>query len=541
MKKIIFAVLLLISLIFLSPFHANVFADIAYTDGFGKLKISSVQPSVGILDPTFGNNGVVSTPVGSGNAVAQAVAVQPDGKIIAAGFANNGSNNDFAILRYNPDGTLDDTFRGDSPIGTGVILTPIGLSDDEAFGITLQDDGKIIAVGQSRNGTKTDVAVVRCNPDGTLDNTFDVDGLMTVSPSVGSALARSVDVQADGRIVVAGVGNNGSNFDNVVIRLMPDGSLDPAFVGNSGTGNGIVITTVGAGNEQAYAVSVLPSGKILVAGYFAAAVSNDTVLLRHESDGRLDSTFGVGGIAVHSFSPDSTDEALSMALQPDGRIVIAGCIRTPGIANDFLIARFEENGSRDTAFGNGGFLVVPFGSLADIASGVAIQADGKIVAVGFGNNGIDTDYAVTRVNTDGTFDSAFGNGGRLLTMVGQSFDAANAVALQSNGRIVVAGRTASNVANIGIVRYVASAASISGRVLTPAGRGLGKARVNLIDAQGVSRAATTSTFGYYKFENIAVGQTYSINVSSKIYEFMPLQIAVNDSLADVDFVGMERR
>jgi uncharacterized delta-60 repeat protein len=406
--------------------------------------------SSGVLDATFGSGGLVTTAVGIGNDVAQAAAIQADGKIVAAGYAFNGSNNDFAVVRYNPNGTLDSTF---GMSGNGIVLTPVGTSEDEAFGVALQSDGKIVLVGQSSNGINTDIAVVRYNLDGTLDTTFNDDGRAAVSVGNGNDLGRSVAIQLDGKIVVTGNSLNVGNFDIAVIRLETDGSLDLSFDGNSGVGNGVITTQVATGNDQAYAVAVQPDAKIVVAGYYAGASGTDTVILRYGSDGILDTTFDADGIAVHALSPGDTDEALAMALQSDGRIVIAGCVRNGG-ANDFLMARFEQNGTADSTFGTNGSTIIPFSVLADIGLSVAVQDDGKIVAAGFASNGSNNDFGVTRVNANGTLDSSFDEDGRQQTMIGMSADSANAVAIQADGKIVVVGRTVIGAtADFALTRY----------------------------------------------------------------------------------------
>ncbi len=492
----------------------------------------------GTIDPSFGTNGKVATQIGPGNDVPQAVALQPDGKIVVAGYGFSGVNNDFALVRYNADGTLDQTFDGPSA-GNGKVLTPIGGSEDEAFGVALQPDGKIVAVGQTFSGSKTDIAIARFNTDGTLDTAFDGDGRQIISPSVGDSLARSVAIQPDGRIVIAGTGNNGANIDIVLLRLLADGSLDTSFDGDSGIGNGIVVTQPGQGNDQAYAVTVRPDGKIVVAGYYSGAASIDTVLLRYLSSGSLDPAFGTGGIAAHAFSPSDTDEALSMALQPDGKIVIAGCIRTPGIANDFLVARLLENGSRDDSFAATGLLVVPFSNATDIAFGVALQNDGKIIAVGFGSNGSNNDFAVSRVNTDGTLDVTFGMSGKVLTMVGSSVDNGVAIAVQPDGKAVVVGRTVAATADFGVVRYLSGTATVSGRILTATGAPLRSADVFLRDPDGVRRRAISSSLGFYQFNNVPAGIQYTISVSSRRYRFQQRALTVEDNLSGVDLVGLE--
>ena len=490
-----------------------------------------------LLDAGFGTSGKVVTPAGSGNEVAQAVAIQPDGKIVVAGYAFNGTNNDFAVIRYNSNGTLDDTFDGTTN-ANGVILTPIGQSEDEAFGVAIQPDGKIVLVGQTYDGVKTSLAIARYNSDGTLDMSFDGDGRAVISPSIGNAMLRSVAVRPDGRILATGSASNGVNFDIVVVQLNADGTLDAAFDGNSGNGNGIVVTPVGAGNDQGYGVVIQPDALVVVAGYYTSPTSTDSVLLRYATDGRLDTSFSGDGIATHAFSPD-TDEALALALAPDGRIVISGCIRN-GAPNDFLIGRFMPDGSPDASFGTNGRAIFPFSGTVDIALGVAVQPDGKVVAAGFGNNGVNNDFGVVRLNSDGTPDLTFGGDGGVLTAIGSSADQANAVAIQPNGRIVVAGRTAGTTADIAVVRYYqASTASITGRVFRPNGSPLGSTRVSLIDENGLTQTATTSSFGIYQFSGVSVGRTYTIRASSKRYRFAPIIVNVVESLANMDLTGLD--
>lgn len=407
--------------------------------------------SSGALDLTFGTNGILTTPIGPGNAVAQAVAVQPDGKIVVGGYAFNGTNNDFAVVRYNPNGGLDETFDG-AANGNGIVIFAVGASDDEAFGIVLQNDGKILLAGESFNGANYDSAVVRLNPDGTPDNTFDGDGRVTVAVGPGADSFRSVVLQSDGKIVVAGTASNGIDSDISVVRLLPNGTPDTTFDGDSGTGNGIVRTAVGTGNDLGFVVGIGPNETIIVSGYYFLGTGADAAIVRYDMLGRLDTTFSGDGIFVHPFSSD-TDEALAMALQPDGKIVIAGCVRNGG-PNDFLLARISSNGVLDQTFGNAGVQIVAFSGAVDIAFAVAVQTDGKIVAAGFGNNGTNNDFAVTRVNANGSLDQMFDFDGRAMTMFGTSVDAANAIAIQADGKIVAAGRAViGSTARFGVARY----------------------------------------------------------------------------------------
>lgn len=403
--------------------------------------------SNGSLDSTFDTDGIVTTEI-SGNNIAQAVAVQTDGKIIAAGFSRNALNNDFALARYNPNGSLDTSFDTD-----GIVVTQVGASEEEAFAVAIQPDGKIILAGQAIIGASSEIAVVRYNPNGSLDTTFDADGIVTTPIGTGTELARSIAIQTDGKIIVAGQSFNGTNNDVAVVRYNSDGSLDTTFDGNSGTGNGIVTTAAGSGNDFGYGVLVQPNGKIIVAGYYLGGTTNDALLIRYNSNGVLDTTFDGDGI-VGTAIGNNTDEAFAVALQTDGKIVIAGCINQIGIPNDFLIVRYNSNGSLDTTFDGDGAAIIPIGNAAEFANSVAIQADGKIIAAGFSNNGANNDFAVVRRNADGSPDTTFDGDGRLTTPIGTSVDSANGVAIQADGKIVVVGRAVIGAtADFGVIRY----------------------------------------------------------------------------------------
>ncbi len=404
--------------------------------------------SNGSLDVTFGTGGIVTTDVGGGNNPGQAVAIQADGKIVVGGYSRIGANDDFTVARYNPNGTLDTSFDGD-----GIVTTPVGPGDDQGLTIGVQPDGKIILAGQSSNGTNTDIAAVRYNSNGSLDTSFDGDGIVTTPVASGFELVRSIAFQIDGKIVVAGQTFNLVNNDIVVVRYNSDGSLDSTFDGNSGIGNGIVTTAVGSGNDLGYGVAIQNDGRIVVAGYYFSGTTNDAVLLRYDTNGVLDTTFDGDGIVTTAVGV-GTDENLALTLQPDGKIVTAGCINQNGIPNDFLVLRFNTNGSLDTSFGTNGSTIVPIGTGVDIALAVAVQTDGKIVAAGFSNNGVNNDFGVIRLNPNGSLDATFDGDGRLTTPIGTSTDQANGIAIQADGKIVVAGRAIiGSTTDFGIVRY----------------------------------------------------------------------------------------
>jgi uncharacterized delta-60 repeat protein len=488
-----------------------------------------------LLDAGFGTGGIVKTRVGGGNA--QAVALQPDGRIVVAGYASNGVNNDFALVRYTPSGDLDASFDGESD-GNGIVLTAVGNSHDEAYGIALQPNGLIVVVGQTYDGVRSDFAIARFLPDGRLDRSFGTDGRQTIRAGTGNSLARSVALQPDGQIVAAGIAMNGVSFDAAVVRLMPDGSPDETFGAAAGQ-PGVVLTDVGPGHDQMQAVIVQPGGRIVVAGYYNGPASTDTLLLGYTTDGRLDGGFGVDGVARHSFSAADADEALAMAVRPDGKLVIAGCIRTPGVANDFLIAQFQENGTRDMTFGGDGFTTAPFGPGIDIGLGVALHPHGKIVAAGFGFNGQNYDFAASWMDEDGAPNPAFGQNGRTLTMIGTGVDTASAVAVQPDGKAVVVGRTVDTTSDFAVVRYRAETGTVAGRVLSPAGIAVRNVVVSLFGPGGEARTVTTGSFGTFRFDEVPAGLRYTLTARSRRYRFAPQAFDLTDSLVDFSFVGLQ--
>ena len=414
------------------------------------ISLSNLQSPVwaadGDLDTSFDTDGKLTTPIGSGDDYVNSVVVQSDGKIVVAGDSYNGSNEDFAVLRYNSDGSLDTTF------GTGgKVTTPIGSSYDFANSVVLQSDGKIVVAGSSSNGSNYDFAIVRYNTDGSLDTTFDTDGKLTTLIGSGSDVAYSVVLQSDGKIVAAGYSDNGTNNDFAIIRYNTNGSLDTTF-----DTDGKQTTAIGSFAEFAYSVVLQSDGKIVVAGSSHNGTNHDFAIVRYNTDGSLDTTFDTDGKVTTSIGSGS-EAARSVVLQSDGKIVAAG-YSDNGTNNDFAIIRYNTNGSLDTTFDTDGKLTTPIGSGSESADEVVLQSDGKIVAAGFLDNGSNDDFAVLRYNSDGSLDTTFGTGGKVTTPIGSSYDFASSVVLQSDGKIVVAGSSENLDRNydFAVVRYSAN-------------------------------------------------------------------------------------
>ncbi len=390
------------------------------------IAVDCITPTNGGLDPAFGGDGIVQTPLtGAGGGE---VVLQPDGKIVVAGFAEVGSSDDFALTRYNADGSLDAGFGAGGTITTDIAPG----SRDEGLDLAMQSDGRIVVVGRSAgSGAEFDFAVARYTANGSLDPSFGGDGTVTTDFGAGIASARSVVIQPDDRILV--VGDFGSDF--ALARYNSDGSLDPTF-GSGGT------TTTDAG-FVGHAVALLPDGRFVVAGGGSIGIEKDFAVARFNADGTPDAAFGTNGRVTTDIG--GVDEAFEVVVQPDGRIVAAGTIDAlPGaIGVDFALARYNTDGSLDAGFGGDGTVTTNFSAGRDRGAGLARQSDGKLVMVGLTTSGsfAFNNFALARYLPDGTLDSSFGVGGKLAIDVAGGNAAAEGLGIQADGRIVAAGTT----------------------------------------------------------------------------------------------------
>ena len=342
----------------------------------------------GSLDDSFGTNGTVVTPISNTIDEAYAAAIQTDGKIVVAGLSNGANDlQSVALVRYNTNGSLDNSF------GTGgIVKTVFGNFSSWANALVIQADGKIIAAG-GRSGA---FLVIRYNPNGSLDDSFGTGGsVITPIPNVLLAGASAAAIQSDGKIVVVGSSRifvSPIVFDFTLVRYNTDGTLDTSF-----DGDGIIVSPIG--RSQATSVVIQADGKIVAAGFASTGVQNsgDFALARYNTNGSLDASFGSAGIVRAAIS--SRDDLLfAAAIQPDGKIVTAGrSWQSPPTTENFALARFNPNGSLDSTFGNNGAIITDINNQHDSAQAVAIQPDGKILVAGFnGNYTFNTNFVVVR-------------------------------------------------------------------------------------------------------------------------------------------------
>lgn len=400
----------------------------------------------GSLDLSFDTDGVTSTAIGA-NALANSVAIQSDGKIVVAGTSNDATGIFFTLARYNTNGSLDNTFDTD-----GIVTTAIGTTQDKASSVAIQANGKIVVAGASEVGSGFVFALARYNIDGSLDSTFDNDGIVTTA--VGTTIYESISdpflsmvIQADGKIIIAGSSKNSNSiFCYTLVRYNVDGSLDNTF----GI-NGIVITsTPNSAADIGRCLAIQSDGKIIVAGHSPNSMS----LVRYNTNGSLDNSFDNDGIVV---TTNFNCWIYSIAIQCNGKIVVAG-----GLDNYyFALARYNINGSLDNTFDTDGMVTSTIGTSGSHAFSVAIQEDQKIVAMGE-SGPFNYLFTAVRYNTNGSLDNSFDMDGIVTTNPGGF---AYSGAIQADGKIVLVGfmTNASNQADFAVVRYNNS--SITGAVL----------------------------------------------------------------------------
>jgi len=391
--------------------------------------VPPVAAGPGDLDQSFGTGGKVTTDFDSFEQ-ANALAIQADGKLVAAGNAQDPvtfRSVFFALARYNPNGTLDSSFGK-----SGKILADFGVPGDaRAWALAIQADGKLVVAG----GAGGDFALARYNPDGSPDSSFGTSGKVTTDFGVQDT-ARALTIQADGKLIVFGSTNTAGRVDFALARYNPDGSPDSSF----GV-EGKVTTDFIGGRDEASALAIQIDGKLVAAGSATDPLTGipKFALARYNADGSLDSSFGVGGKVTTDFGGISV--ASSLAIQGDGKLVVAG----QAFFLSFALARYNADGSLDSSFGVGGKVTTDFGGSGQ-ALALAIQADGKLVVAG----GAGGDFALARYNPDGSLDSSFGVGGKITTDFG-GFGQAFALAIQADGKLVLAGGAGNDFA---LARYI---------------------------------------------------------------------------------------
>jgi uncharacterized delta-60 repeat protein len=377
----------------------------------------------------------------------RAVAIQPDGKIVVMGVSYNGTNYRTLVLRFNSDGTKDNTF------GVGGVFTygDKGKNNHYGSGVALQPDGKIVVVGDSSYAKNRDVLVLRCNSDGSLDSTFGKGGVTTYKSGAkeNQNIGFGVVLQPDSKIVVVGASHNGKNYETIVLRYNSDGSLDSSF----GKGGAVTQSSPSNANIWGRAVAIQPDGKIVMVGVSYTSKKCDVLTVRYNADGSLDKAFGEEGVAPSSCPPGGHDWGRSIAIQPDGKLIVAGNTRS-GENRNMLLLRYNVNGKPDMTFGMSG-IASSTANRSDWGQAVVLMPDGKIMIVGNRVSGPKYAASLARYNSNGTLDSSFGKEGIVTSNCPpNSNNWGFAAATQPDGKIVVVGyaQTGKNK-DILLVRY----------------------------------------------------------------------------------------
>lgn len=404
------------------------------------------------LDSSFGTNGKVIVGFPALLNDAYALLIQSDGKIVVGG-RTKGDTWDFALARYNSNGTIDSTFGSG-----GLVTTDFNSSDDGLYALGVQSDGKIVAGGytQTASPSQTKFALARYTTSGAPDSAFGTGGLVTTAIGVTRAEIKALAVQADGKILAAGFAKMGRGNELALARYDSAGLPDPQF-----NTTGMVTKSIGS-DDAAQAVAVLNNGKILAAGYSLVSSGYDFALIRFTSTGSVDTSFGTQGSGYvttnflalsSSHRLGSSDKAYSMGIAGDDHVVLAGQVKSD---SGYLIglAAYDSNGAALGSFNSVGTQTISFTGAQAYGQKMVLDPTGLAIIAGYMASNTVTDIALTKVRSDGTLDTTYATGGKLTTDIDSTNDQANAIARQSDGKIVVAGTSDDGLSrDMFIVRY----------------------------------------------------------------------------------------
>ncbi len=428
------------------------------------LCILCIGPSfaqAGSHDPEWGTDGVVLTDFSSDRAYGHSVLIQPDGKVVVVG-ANwlGGSSNDIAIARYLSDGTLDASFGSG-----GRVTSAMGGWISTCYG-ALQPDGKILVAG--RHGSA--FSAMRFLADGSVDGSFGVGGQVSTSIISGSSSESvlAVSIQTDDKILLAGRTAGGDDADMVVVRYLPNGTLDEGFASG-----GIWVYQVSPLNDQIRAILPQPDGKLVGVGSATIGTWPNTasrfVMVRLNEDGTLDPSFGSNGTALITVSTGQAG-TLSGILQPDGKILATGFSEYPTLVTTI---RCLSDGTLDQSFGSGGVITTYIASESAVGKDIVLQPDGKILVGAECWEGTGQFYsALLRYSPTGILDGGFGNSGMAITSLSDRSFVPETIALQADGKPLVAGYSfQGQLTDFHITRYL-NDLEIAVPEIDPSGTGL---------------------------------------------------------------------
>ncbi len=388
--------------------------------------------SPGSLDLTFDQDGLAFLQPGQSNALGRDLLEQPDGKIIVGGISNQNGSTDFSLIRLNATGQPDSTFGQN-----GVVNVDFNALSDILEGIALDREGRIVAAGYVETGDGFAFGICRYLPDGTPDLDFGTQG--KVQTKIGTTgFCKDVAVMDNNRIVVGGYALDPIQQTNVMVavRYLENGTLDSTF-----NGTGVVKINTGIGAGVSNALQLQADGSIFLAGQSLNDMTFrwEMCVVKLDKNGAPDNSWDEDGV-VFLQNPDHDFTIQAIAIQQDQKILIGGLLGTAPSNNRFALARFNVNGSQDADFGDHGLVINTYGMQNNQIYGVAVQPDQRILIGGGALSGNREHFALARLETDGSFDMSFGNGGKVITSPGLN-DGIEAIALQSDGKLIVAGES----------------------------------------------------------------------------------------------------
>jgi uncharacterized delta-60 repeat protein len=395
----------------------------------------SVWASDGVLDTTFNSpEGYVLWDGGAGYDRGRDIALQQDGKILVTGYMSNGTDDDIMVIRFNTDGTLDTSFATN-----GSYIYDGGYGIDGGYAIAVQSDDRILLAGESSNGSDADVIVLRHDPDGSPDPNFGTNGIYTYDGGNGYDAVIDILVQPDGRIVMCGSSSNGTDNDLMVIRLNANGAPDTTF-----GSNGIAVYHSGISHDFGLRLTVQNDGKILVTGGSNNGSNIDIIIVRFNTNGTLDTSFGTDGIAT--YDGGDYDRGYGIDTNSDGDILVTGVRTKPNqeiTDYDIPVICFDSNGVLDTSFGNNGIMLFD-SAISEQGYDLMVQSDDTILVTGYSGSNIggvsDWSLVVLKYAQNGTLDTTFGTNGVYRYNPTDKTEWGYGLDLQTDGKIVVTGQ-----------------------------------------------------------------------------------------------------
>lgn len=430
-----------------------------------------MEAAAGDLDTAFGSGGKVVTDLFGQSEVANAIALQSDGGVVVAGYTAlsvTSQRADFALARYRSDGSLDSSFGSGGKVVTDFDPT----HRDQANALAIQSDGKIIAAGftsflGSDDNTDYAFALARYNADGTLDLSFGNGGKVVTNLSNPSGFnvyyresINAIAIQNDGRIVATGTAFHSiaQSMDFTTVRYNTDGSLDASFGASGRVFTNFLNPNPTEPNDSAGEIFIQGNGKITVAGR-VHHLAFEYGIARYNNDGSLDSSFGQNGQITANLPRQASGNAskeTAMAIQGDGKIILGGFAQSNSI-NLFALSRYQANGNLDSTFGNGGQVTA---NLSGVIRALKIQSDGRIIAAGTSSEN-SGDFRLARFHTDGSLDENFLSGSTVTTDFSGNADQLFAAAMQGDGKIIAVGAATNGAGNFdfAVARYLTGDAS----------------------------------------------------------------------------------